>query len=131
MADLVETMGIASARIYAAFGSKEDLFREAIALYEAGDGNFAVEAFKRQRHGRAAIEAMLHAAVDLYTRHGLPKGCMVVISATNCSTGHDDIQAWLAEHRRDRVRSIVERLKLAVAEGELKSECDVEVLGEF
>ena len=131
MADLVEAMGIASARIYAAFCSKEDLFREAIALYESGDGNFAAEAFETEPHGRAALETMLRAAVDLYTRNGLPKGCMVVLSATNCSTGHDDIQSWLAGHRRDRVRSIVERLQLARAKGELRPDCDVEVLGEF
>ncbi|MCG6395766.1 TetR/AcrR family transcriptional regulator, partial [Vibrio alginolyticus] len=35
MSDLVAALGIASARIYAAFGSKENLFREAIALYLA------------------------------------------------------------------------------------------------
>jgi AcrR family transcriptional regulator len=29
MADLVQALGIASARIYAAFGSKQDLFRAA------------------------------------------------------------------------------------------------------
>jgi hypothetical protein len=32
MANLVSTLGLASARIYAAFGSKEDLFREAVGL---------------------------------------------------------------------------------------------------
>ncbi|MFS4517744.1 TetR/AcrR family transcriptional regulator, partial [Delftia tsuruhatensis] len=41
MADLVQALGIASARIYAAFGSKQDLFREAVQHYEAGDGGFA------------------------------------------------------------------------------------------
>ncbi|MGO4211469.1 helix-turn-helix domain-containing protein, partial [Terriglobus sp. YAF25] len=30
MSDLVKELGIASARIYAAFGSKEELFRKAI-----------------------------------------------------------------------------------------------------
>ena len=34
MADLVAATGLASARLYAAFGSKEDLFREAVARYE-------------------------------------------------------------------------------------------------
>jgi AcrR family transcriptional regulator len=37
MSALVEALGIASARIYAAFGSKEQLFREAVALYEEGE----------------------------------------------------------------------------------------------
>ena len=33
MSDLVAILDLASSRIYAAFGSKEDLFREAVALY--------------------------------------------------------------------------------------------------
>ena len=38
MNDLVEAMGINSPSIYAAFGSKEDLFREALALYGRSEG---------------------------------------------------------------------------------------------
>lgn len=40
MSDLVAELGIASARIYKAFGSKEQLFREAIASYETEEGGF-------------------------------------------------------------------------------------------
>ena len=52
MADLVAATGLASARLYAAFGSKEDLFREAVARYEEGDGAFA-----ERRCGRATYAA--------------------------------------------------------------------------
>ena len=47
MADLVAATGLASARLYAAFGSKQDLFREAVARYEAGDGAFVWRAAVR------------------------------------------------------------------------------------
>ena len=36
--DLAQAMGIASASIYACFGSKEDLFRKVMALYGATSG---------------------------------------------------------------------------------------------
>ena len=56
MSALVEALGIASARIYAAFGSKEQLFREAVALYEEGEGGFAPRALEQpadRGHGAA------------------------------------------------------------------------------
>lgn len=71
MSDLVEVMGIASARIYAAFGSKEALFQEAVALYEQSDGSFADRALG-ETDVRAAIETMLLEAIATYTRRGRP-----------------------------------------------------------
>ena len=44
MNDLAEAMGIASASIYACFGSKEDLFRKVMALYGATSGRAAQDA---------------------------------------------------------------------------------------
>jgi AcrR family transcriptional regulator len=130
MSDLVQAMGIASARIYAAFGSKEALFREAIALYEADEGGFAERALTQQTPARVAIEAMLRAAVLAYTRAGAPGGCMVVSAATNYSSENDSINAWLAGHRRARTDSIIERLRQAARDGELRADADVAALGD-
>ncbi|AZD20137.1 Transcriptional regulator, AcrR family [Pseudomonas chlororaphis subsp. aurantiaca] len=130
MSDLVDALGIASARIYAAFGSKEALFREAIEVYESGDGAFADAALGDDISARDAIERMLREAVELYTQPDRPQGCMVVSSATNCSADNDGIREWLAEHRRDRTRSIIERLEQAVRAGELPKRTDVMSLGD-
>lgn len=131
MADLVSALGIASARIYAAFGSKEDLFREAIGLYEANEGGFATRALAEEPAARRAIERMLREAVETYTRPGRPLGCMVVSAATNCAVENDRVQDWLSQHRRARTVSIVERLNEAVQDGELKPDTDAEALGDY
>lgn len=131
MADLVAALGIASARIYAAFGSKEELFREAIELYEAQEGGFADRAFAEEPTARGAIERMLRDAVEIYTRRGRPQGCMVVSAATNYSSANDAVGEWLAEHRRKRTDFIIARLKRAVASGELPKATDAESLGDF
>lgn len=130
MADLVSEMGIASARIYAAFGSKEDLFREAVALYENNEGSFADRALREEATARKAIERMLHDAIVAYTRPGRPHGCMVVQAATNCSADNDAIQIWLAGLRRARTASIVARLREAQAACELSADADVDALGD-
>ena len=130
MSDLVAALGIASARIYAAFGSKEALFREAVELYETGEGAFAVQALAAPLSVRDAVARMLEAAVLLYTRSGQPQGCMVVTAATNTSAGNDGIRDWLVQHRRARTDAVVERLRAAQAAGELKAETDVQALGD-
>ncbi|WP_394823211.1 TetR/AcrR family transcriptional regulator [Pendulispora albinea] len=129
MADLVEAMGIASARIYAAFGSKEALFREAVLLYEAKEGGFADRALEEDSV-RDAIESMLRAAVETYTAPGKPHGCMVVLSATNTSRENDAVSEWLAEHRRARTAAIVARLRKSVKGGELRADADIQALGD-
>ncbi|MUL49012.1 TetR/AcrR family transcriptional regulator [Mycobacterium sp. CBMA293] len=129
MSDLVAATGLASARLYAAYGSKEALFREAIERYEQEEGGFAERALAEEPTARRAIERILREAVDVYTQDGA-RGCMVVSSATNCSPANDAVRQWLAGHRRGRTDSLVERLRAAVAMGELPEATDAQALGD-
>ncbi len=131
MADLVSALGLASARIYAAFGSKEALFREAVALYDANEGGFATRALAEEPTARQAIERILREAIRTYTAKDRPQGCMVVSAATNCASDNDGVRAWLADYRRRRTTSLVERLERAVAAGELKPGTDARMLGDY
>ncbi|MGE8620120.1 MAG: TetR/AcrR family transcriptional regulator [Achromobacter spanius] len=131
MADLVAATGLASARLYAAFGSKQALFREAVARYEAGDGAFAETALQAEDGVRVAIEKLLTDAVLTYTRRGRPQGCMVVSAATNYAAENEDVMAWLATHRKARTQGIIDRLDSARQAGELKAGTDVQALGDF
>ncbi|MFG0787283.1 TetR/AcrR family transcriptional regulator [Delftia tsuruhatensis] len=131
MADLVQALGIASARIYAAFGSKQDLFREAVQHYEAGDGGFADRAMAQEPRVRDALARVLRDAVATYTDDAHPLGCMVVTAATNCAEENEAVAAWLAEHRRQRTQSLIDRLQRALDEGELRAGTDVQALGDF
>ncbi|WP_246754927.1 MULTISPECIES: TetR/AcrR family transcriptional regulator [Rhizobium] len=131
MADLVSTLGLASARIYAAFGSKEALFREAVALYHAEEGGFATRALAEEPTARRAIERTLLEAVETYTRQDRPQGCMVVSAATNCTSENAGVREWLADCRLRRTASLVERIERAVAEGELKPDVNAQMLGDY
>jgi AcrR family transcriptional regulator len=131
MADLVSALGLASARIYAAFGSKEGLFREAVALYDANEGGFATRALAEEPTARQAIERTLREAIEIYTRKGRPQGCMVVSAATNCASENEGVREWVANYRRIRTASLVERLEKAVADGELARETNAQVIGDY
>ena len=131
MADLVQVLGLASARIYAAFGSKEELFREAIELYESQEGGFADRALAEEPTAVRAVERILREGIELYTRKQGPRGCMVVSAATNCTNENDPVREWLAEHRRERTATIVKRLKKSVRNGELRKDTDAQALGDL
>jgi AcrR family transcriptional regulator len=128
MSDLVEAMGIASARIYAAFGSKEALFREAIEDYEAKEGSFADRALSDAKDVRSALESMFRDAVRLYTTG--KRGCMVVSAATNCMPENVAIGTWLSEHRKARTQSVIARLREAKRAGEIPDDADEVALGD-
>jgi AcrR family transcriptional regulator len=131
MADLTNALGLASARIYAAFWSKEDLFRQAVELYESQEGGFADRALAQEPTVIRAIERMLREAVELYTRKRGPRGCMVVAAATNCSSENEPLRQWLAVHRLARTAAIVKRMKKAVRNGELRKGADAQSLGDL
>jgi AcrR family transcriptional regulator len=129
VADLVTLLGLAPARLYAAFGSKEDLFREAVALYEAKEGGFVARALVEEPSARKAVARMLNDAIELYTRPGRPRGCLVVSAATSSALENDAIREFLAERRRAQETMIVERLRHAVSDSELPKGTDPEALG--
>lgn len=131
MADLVDVLGLASARIYAAFGSKDDLFREAVELYETTEGGFVRRALENEPTARAAVKRMLGEAIETYTKPGRAWGCMVVSAATNCTVENDGLREWLAERRRRQTALISERLAQGVRDGDLKVDTDATVLGDF
>jgi AcrR family transcriptional regulator len=129
LSDLVQATGLASARLYAAFGSKEQMFRESVQLYERAEGGFADRALADEPAVTAALERLLLDAIDVYTRP-TPRGCLVVTAATNCTSSHRDLQEWLAQHRRRRTMSIVNRLQRAAKDGDLPAKTDIESLGQ-
>lgn len=130
MSDLVAALGIASARIYKAFGSKELLFREAVEHYAEHEGGFAVRALE-EGDIASAIRRMLMDAVALYTRPLAPAGCMVVSSASALSDENQPLQQWMSEQRRLRTESIIDRFRHAAEAGQLRSDADPDLLGNY
>ena len=129
--DLTERLGLASARIYAAFGSKEDLFREAIRQYERGEGGFVDRAFAGEPTVVDAIERMFRDAIELYTRRTGPRGCMVALSVINYAKANGALCDWLAGHRRLRTATIAKKIREGIDTGELRRELDADVLGDL
>jgi AcrR family transcriptional regulator len=119
LSDLTKAMGIASASIYACFGSKESLFREALALYGTTAAAPPRRALSDKPTARAAIEAMLQATADSITRPDEPHGCMLVLAAPIGGRENRRVRAFLAGLRRDMCGAIKDRLARGVADGDV------------
>src|SRR3546814_6083041 len=68
MNDLTAAMGINSPSLYAAFDSKEALFREAVALYVATDGAGIWAPLKEEGSAYGVVEGFLMETARLFRR---------------------------------------------------------------
>lgn len=101
LTELTEAMGIKPPSLYAAFGDKEALFREAIEHYKSAYGQHTTRALTEEPTARAAVEALLRNNACTYVEPGHPKGCMVVLAATNCTPANAPVWEFLAASRDD------------------------------
>jgi AcrR family transcriptional regulator len=136
LAELQEAMGgISPPSLYAAFGSKEELFKEAVSVYIATIGEPAVRALEAPRVAtRDAIEQMMRVNVAAITKAGEPHGCMLVLGAINCAAEGSE-SAFASEHlhaiRLETRRAIASRIKRGVREGDVPPGTDVDSLAMF
>ncbi len=119
LSDLAGAMGIASASIYACFGSKEALFRQTMALYGATAGQPPRRALREQPTARAAVEAMLRATADQITLPGAPHYCMLILAAPTGAVENHTVREFLAGLRRGMLTEIRDRLARGITDGDL------------
>ena len=131
MADLRAALGITQASLYAAFGSKEQLFREAVDLYYRTTGLTTARALATASSTREAIHAMLRDAVDAFTAPGAPGGCLIILGAINCTVENKSVQDHLLSLRRQISQSILERLKRGQREGDVAKGVPVAALAAY
>jgi AcrR family transcriptional regulator len=131
MNDLCDAMGIRSPSLYAAFGSKEELYLEAIEHYAGTHGSAVWDQLAQGGTARAGIEGLLIAATESLPKSRItPAGCMAMLAAVG-----DEWPAAIARVVRkvrlevlDKLRA---RLEAAVAEGELPASADIDGLSRF
>lgn len=130
LSDLTKSMGIARTSLYAAFGSKEELFRLAMRRYSQGPASYAFEAIEKPT-ARGVAEAFLWGAAEATTRSDCPSGCLGVQASLATSDEARSVRNLLTAWREDAVRRLSERFRQAIDEGDLPSEAQPETLARF
>lgn len=131
IADLTSAMGINPPSLYAAFGDKEKLFMEAVERYQATRRDALARIFEEEPTAKAAVRRLLTETAERLTCDGVPRGCMLVMSATNCSAESAHVQEALVEKRLAMKERLKARIDLAVENGELPPGTDTAALTDF
>ncbi|MGI9087374.1 MAG: TetR/AcrR family transcriptional regulator [Chthoniobacterales bacterium] len=123
LVDLTAAMGINRPSLYATFGNKEALFRQALARYAEGPTGFFREALLAPS-ARLTAERFLRGTIDLLTDRKTPRGCFIVQSALACGTAANSIRAELTSRRDATEAALRRRFQRAKKEGDLPARTD-------
>jgi AcrR family transcriptional regulator len=119
MADLTATMGIGSPSLYAAFGSKERLFREAIELYNATDGAAVWQETLAATSAYGAVEAFLMTSALQFSTLDKPSGCFITLATLHSTPASAVLATEVSARRVRNLELLAEKLAQGVASGEI------------
>ena len=118
---LTEAMGISAQSLYAAFGSKDALYREAIARYKATVGGFGTRAMEEERDVLAAMDRLLRDAAVAFSSPSHP-GCMITMAPAGQSA--DPLTEFGRQLRAESLEKVKQRLERGIADGQLRPQTD-------
>ncbi|MBN9540863.1 MAG: TetR/AcrR family transcriptional regulator [Alphaproteobacteria bacterium] len=109
--DLTTAIGVAPPSLYAAFGSKAGLYREALDRYENTYGTLDIAALSTAPSLADAVRILLEEAVRTVMHPDRERGCMISSGLISCHPDHIAL-ARDAAGRRDAMRDgIAEALR--------------------
>lgn len=132
LTDLTEAMGIRSPSLYAAFGSKEALYAEALRHYASTYETIGWNEFYTATTAREAILAWLQGAAAFLSGSltDTPRGCMVTLS-TVANEGHKELGELVQQARSVPFERVKARIALAITDGEIPASVDPHALARF
>ena len=131
IADLTEALEINPPSLYAAFGSKEELFREALGLYARAYGLPIERAVAEEKTALDAVERILREAARLFPAGATPGGCFVCNGVLNSSPDHRSVADFVAAAREWMVTALEQRITAARANGEIPKDASPATLARY
>ncbi|WP_428491117.1 TetR/AcrR family transcriptional regulator [Rhodopila sp.] len=127
IAELTQKMKITPPSLYAAFGDKQRLFREAVHRY-LGGATAVAQTIQDAPTSRDAARDLLTAAAIGDTAEDTPQGCLLASSIVSGSTAAAAVREELAVIRRAIEAALRLRIERDVADELLPASVDAEML---
>jgi TetR/AcrR family transcriptional regulator, transcriptional repressor for nem operon len=130
-ARLAEATGIGKGSLYHAYGSKRQLFEQAVARYDRLGRENAAEYLDRPGPVREVVREFLYALADTDVAQPIRRGCLAVNMATELA-GHDpEIARAVRDMQEHVVAELTQRLERARREDDLTPGTDPRAAAEF
>lgn len=129
--DLTGAMGISPPSLYAAFGSKEALYREALERYRATTGVSFSTLIEEEPSVFAVLSRILRDSARAFADSSVARGCMISIGMLTCAPEHVAVAEEVASLRRSALAGLRDLFRRAVTGGQLPSGTDVDDLARF
>jgi AcrR family transcriptional regulator len=113
--DLTKAIGVAPPSLYAAFGSKADLYQQAMARYEETLGCLDLALIGSAKSLQEAVRLLLEGAVRNVTQREHERGCMISSGLVACHPDHAAL-ARDAAARREALRGRIAQALSSFAE---------------
>ncbi|MGX7897024.1 TetR/AcrR family transcriptional regulator [Tsuneonella sp. HG222] len=128
MSDLTDAMGITRPSLYAAFGNKEELFTQALDLYEREKLNYIHEALSAPTT-KGMVANLLNGAIELVS--GDCRGCLGVMATVTCGAETSTIRQHIEGIAANTHRALVERIETGITAGDFTGPADAEALTNY
>ncbi|SBS76073.1 Transcriptional regulator, TetR family [uncultured Mycobacterium sp.] len=129
IADLCQAIGIAPPSLYHAFGSKTDLYREAVRLYQAS--NLTPDDIAAASSARLAVQNVLERGVERVTQPDSPVGCMISSGMLMVGVENAGLAVELRSLRAELREALELRISRDVEAGVLPDTTDPTALARF
>ena len=128
--ELQAAMGnISPPSFYAAFGSKEKVFADAVDLYRKEVACGAVSAIEGGATAKASIEALMRESLRMFTDSPSHPGCFFLVGALNSANA--SAEEMLRERRREALEMLRKRIRRGIKDGDVPASADVDAIAAF
>ncbi len=128
--DLIGAMKLSPSSFYYEFGSKEQLYREAVDHYFSLSLSH-LPGFSSHRETRAAFEALIEEAAAFFTNDASPAGCMISLAGTQFPPQLRSVADYTKSLRKLFEQELAKRLRKGISDGDLPPETNVKELAAY
>ncbi|MCZ7488844.1 TetR/AcrR family transcriptional regulator [Rhizobium rhizogenes] len=131
IADLTRSMGINPPTLYSTFGSKEELYRQALDFSIARENSRRSNILQSDLPVYEALRLYLYDIADGDTQPDKPPGCMVSTAVLQHAEENTSVARMTASLRETSMQTLKARFDRAVEEGALPANTDTDTLARF
>ncbi len=129
--DLTQAMQISAQSLYAAFGSKSELYHEALGFYQKNYCNPIQALLGQGGDCLAEIESMLKATACMYADKSHPKGCMIATANLGCAAENCAEVVYVSQLRQKSILSMQKYIERGIRHKDISAQANPKLMASY